>query len=283
MKMQENELREDAIRSVLLKQLTMIDNPTPRVFQPNRMSVSKEPFIRPEGLDKPDVSFVRKERHVWFADPDNYFNEEAYDNGQCQTVYRTRSNNEVNSFRSVTSSANVAPGSAPTAPIVTATIMDEDIGNNSFLRNDGDSNGMIAPSNQDVAAPRIFTPPADALPQQQRNNRARRRNLAASLEKRQLGEHSSTVEVVDTDVLECDNNSGEDNDLQTPADQAASEATAIARSRFVYIQKLKIRGDSGRKRWDKNFMQAECTRLGINCTSKYLLKIAERLAAAATK
>jgi hypothetical protein len=93
---------------------------------------------------------------------------------------------------------------------------------------------------------------------------------------------SSTVEVVDADVSECDT-SGEDSDIQAAADLAASAAAAIARSRFVYINKLKIRGTSGRKKWNKTLMQAECTRLGINYTSKHLLKIAERLAAAATK
>jgi hypothetical protein len=218
MKMQENELREDAIRSALLKQLTTIDHPTPRVLQTNGMSA----------------------------------------------------------------------GSAPIAPIVTATIVDDNSGSNGFVINDClqqlspcDSNGLIDPSNQGVPAPKILSPPADALPQRQRNNRASRSNSAESLGKRKV-QFRSTVEVVNADASECDT-SGEDSDLQTAADRAASEAAAIARARFVYIQKLKIRGDSGRRRWDKKLMQAECTRLGINYTSKHLLKIAERLAAAATK
>ena len=110
MKMQENELREDAIRSVLLKQLTMIDQPTPLVLQKNGMSAE----------------------------------------------------------------------SAPTAPIVTATIVDDNIGSNGFGQSDClqppspcDNNGVVDPSNQEVPAPKILSPLADALPQRQRSNRAR--------------------------------------------------------------------------------------------------------------
>ena len=100
---------------------------------------------------------------------------------------------------------------------------------------------------------------------------------------------SSRQTVVDiANTSDDDNSDGDTSDLGDEADdealnKAADDAAAIARSRFIYTQSLKMKGESGRQQWNKEFMKAECKRLRINFTGKHLMKTAEKLAAAAHK
>ena len=125
--------------------------------------------------------------------------------------------------------------------------------------------------------------PDNALPQRVR----RQRN----------GSNTATEEsvspIIDVERESKDDNIGvddsvcesitEDEDLNAAADQAAKEAGAIARARFIYMRKLKTSNATGRNKWNKYFMKSECLRLNISFPCHHLLKIAQKLAAAATK
>ena len=321
MKLEEDELRQEEIRSELLDKLTHIDSPLTPSLQKQRVSAMKDWSTNVVGHDKPGLT-QRRKGTVHF-DPAVYNptselqndlhnagqlygdyrprDDRVYDfNGRCQTVYKPRVvPGQQDKWPTTYWKENDSLRSDRHEPIVTATVVSGDnveqrtsahptlfpvspqtSGTHQLLPTDSEiSQDATGGEQREKPSERMQTLiPPDALAQRVRRERPSR---SATLQDGQQ-QQPTLIDVENVDGSECEAES-EDVDVNTAADRAAAAAATIARGRFIYMDKLKAVGETGRKQWNKEFMQVECRRLHIRFTGKHLLKIAQKLAAAAIK